>query len=103
MRGSKGPRSRTRKLLSKSPKERGLPPTSVILYNYSIGEKVVIKIDPSIHKGMPYKRFHGKIGEVVERRGRSYVVLVRDGNKYKKVIARPEHLRPISFKLPTRR
>jgi len=100
MRGSKGPRSGTRQLLSKSPKERGLPPLSVILYDYKIGERVVIKIDPSVHKGMPFKRFHGKVGTIVEKRGRAYVILVRDGGKYKKIIARPEHIRPADTKLP---
>ena len=103
MRGSKGPRSGTRQLFSKGPKERGLPPISAILYEYRIGEKVVIKIDPSVHKGMPYKRFHGKIGTIIERRGRSYVVLIKDGSKFKKVIARLEHLRPFETKLPTKR
>lgn len=76
---------------------------SVILYQYRIGEKVVIKIDPSIHKGMPFKRFHGKVGEIIEKRGRCYVILVRDGGKYKRVIARPEHIRPIETRLPTKR
>ena len=103
MKHSKGPRAGTRKLFSKKPKERGLPPMSVILYQYKIGEKVVIKIDPSVHKGMPFKRFHGKVGTIIEKRGRAYVVLVRDGGKMKKVIARPEHLRPVEAKLPTRR
>jgi len=103
MRGSKGPRARTRKLLSKKCKERGLPPISTILYKYKIGDKVVIKIDPSVHKGMPYKRFHGKVGEIIEKRGRAYVILVRDGGKLKKVISRPEHIRPISIRLTTKR
>ncbi len=70
---------------------------------HKIGEKVIIKIDPSIHRGMPFKRFHGKVGEIIEKRGRSYVILVRDGKKYKKVIARQEHIRPISMKLSTSR
>lgn len=103
MRGSRGPRRGTRKLLSKGPKERGLPPMSAILYDYKVGERVVIKIDPSVHKGMPFKRFHGKVGTIVEKRGRAYVILVRDGGKYKKVIARPEHIRPADVKLPTNR
>ncbi len=103
MRHSKGPRSRTRKLLSKRCKERGLPPMSAILYQYGIGEKVVIKIDPSIHKGMPYKRFHGKVGEIIEKRGKAYVILVRDGGKYKKIIARPEHIRPMGIKFTSKR
>ena len=51
---------------------------------------------------MPFKRFHGKVGTIIEKRGRAYVILVRDGGKYKKVIARPEHIRPADTKLPTK-
>lgn len=67
-----------------------------ILRVYQPGEKVVIDINPSIHKGMPHKRFHGKVGVVVEKRGRAYVLKVGVGGKDKIVIARPEHLRPIA-------
>jgi len=91
---SKGFRAGTRQILRKSPRERGLPPLSRIIYPYNVGDKVVIKIDPSIHKGMPHPRFHGKIGTIIEKRGRAYVILIRDGGKMKKVIARPEHIRP---------
>ncbi len=94
MKHSKGFRSGTRQILRKSPRERGLPSLSRIIYPYKIGEKVVIKIDPSIHKGMPHPRFHGKVGTIIEKRGRAYVIEVRDGNKLKKVIARPEHIMP---------
>ena len=95
MKKSKGYRSRTRKLLKKHVRERGLPPLSRILRVYEPGEKVSIVIDPSIHKGQPHKRFHGKIGTVVGKRGRAYVVSVKLGNSVKTLISRPEHLRPI--------
>ena len=61
-----------------------------------MGERVVIDINPSIHKGMPHKRFHGKVGVVLERRGRAYVLKVGVGGKDKIVIARPEHLKPLA-------
>jgi len=54
---------------------------------------VNIVLDPSIHRGMPHPRFHGKTGTVVGNQGRSFVVKVRDGNKMKTVVSRPEHLR----------
>ena len=95
MKKSKGYRSRTRKLLKKHVRERGLPPLSRILRVYEPGEKVSIVIDPSIHKGQPHKRFHGKIGTVVGKRGRAYVVSVKLGNSVRTLISRPEHLRPI--------
>ncbi|MHA1631302.1 MAG: 50S ribosomal protein L21e [Candidatus Freyarchaeota archaeon] len=95
VRKSKGYKSRTRKLLRKHPRRRGIPSPDKLLYDYKVGEKVTIIIDPSIHKGMPHKRFHGKVGTVIEKRGRAYVLSVMVGSKEKKVIARPEHLRPL--------
>jgi large subunit ribosomal protein L21e len=50
-------------------------------------------IDPSAQKGMPHRRFYGKTGVVIERRGRAYCIAVEAGGKTKKVIARPEHIR----------
>lgn len=55
-------------------------------------DRVVIKIDPSSHKGMPFPKFKGKVGEVKEKRGDAYVVVVKIGNKTKEIISRPEHL-----------
>jgi len=59
-----------------------------------VGEYVVIKIDPSVHKGQPHRRFHGKVGVVIGKRGRAYIIRVRDGDTHKTVFARPEHLMP---------
>ncbi len=93
---SRGYRSRTRNVLKKHPRKRGLFPPARILYEYKEGEKVAIIIDPSVHKGMPHRRYHGKVGTVVGKRGRAYVVHVRDGGKIKTLIVRPEHLRPLT-------
>jgi len=92
---SKGYRSRTRYLLRKNPREKGKIGLSRILQEYKVDDKVLIDVNPSIHKGMPHRRFHGKIGVVKGRRGRSYIVEVKFGNKMKKAIIRPEHLKPI--------
>ncbi|RLG92615.1 MAG: 50S ribosomal protein L21e [Candidatus Hecatellales archaeon] len=93
MKRSKGYRSKTRSLLRKKPRERGLRPLGYLLREYKTGEKVVIYIDPATHKGQPHRRYHGKIGVVMEKRGRAYVVAVRDGGKTRKIIALPEHLK----------
>ena len=55
---------------------------------------MVIKIDSSVQKGMPHKRFHGRIGTVVDKRGRSYVVNVSQGDALKEIVVRPEHMDP---------
>jgi large subunit ribosomal protein L21e len=67
---------------------------SKLLQEYQPGNRVVIKIDSSVHKGMPHKRFHGKIGTILNKRGRSYVVSVSQGEAVKEIIVRPEHLEP---------
>jgi len=95
VRHSKGYRNRTRKLLKKHPRERGLPPLSRILREYKKGERVAIKIDPSVHKGQPHRRFHGRTGIIMGKRGRAYIVKVLMGGYEKIIITRPEHLHPL--------
>jgi large subunit ribosomal protein L21e len=89
-----GVRRKTRAAFSKSIRERGIKPLSYLLVKYSPGEKVVIDIDPSVHNGMPFRRFQGKVGVIKEVRGRAYVLEIIDGDKKKLVISRPEHLKP---------
>lgn len=92
MRKSKGYRAKTRALLRKTPRERGKTGLSKILRSYATGNKVVVKIDPSVHKGMPHRRYNGKIGVIADKRGQSYVVHVTQGDATKEIIVRPEHL-----------
>lgn len=94
MKKSRGYRARTRRLLRKKPRERGKIGLSKLLHEYQPGNRVVIKINPSIHKGMPHRRYHGKVGAIVDKRGRSYVVSVTQGDATKEIIVRPEHLEP---------
>ncbi|MEM3608944.1 MAG: 50S ribosomal protein L21e [Candidatus Bathyarchaeia archaeon] len=94
MRKSKGYRAGTRRLLKKKPRERGKIKPSKLLYEYQPGARVVIKIDPSVHKGMPHRRYHGKVATVIDKRGRSYVLSVTQGDANKEIIVRPEHIEP---------
>jgi len=89
---SRGFRQGTRKKL----RQKVRPTITKFLREFSIGDQVVICPEPSSHKGMPFPRFKGKIGKVVEKRGRSYIVEFYDGGKIKHVIARPEHLKPLN-------
>ncbi len=92
---SKGYRTRSRSLLRKSPRERGaVPPLSRLMYTYNLGDQVVIKINSSVHAGMPHRRYQGKVGKIVGRRGRAYEVSVTLGEKEKVLLIRPEHLVP---------
>ncbi len=91
----KGTRHRTRKVFRKRIREKGsIPPLSLLLREYKVGDKVHIVVNPSVHSGMPHRRYHGKTGTIIGQRGRAYLVSVRVGNKEKILIVRPEHLRP---------
>jgi large subunit ribosomal protein L21e len=43
---------------------------------------------------MPYRRFHGKTGKIVEQRGNAFVIEVKDGHKVKHVITTRSHFKP---------
>jgi large subunit ribosomal protein L21e len=94
LRKSRGYRSGTRRLFKKDPRERGKMKLSKLLYEYQPGSQVIVKIDSSVQKGMPHRRFHGRVGTIVNKRGRSYVVSVSQGDAVKEIIVRPEHLEP---------
>ncbi|MCW4000342.1 MAG: 50S ribosomal protein L21e [Candidatus Bathyarchaeota archaeon] len=94
MKGSKGYYTGTRSLLRKPTREKGKPKISKLLHVYEAGNQVIIKMDSSTQKSMPHKRFHGKIGFIVEKRGRGYVVSVPQGEAIKTIIVRSEHLEP---------
>jgi len=92
VRRSKGYRSRTRSLFRKKPREKGKIGLSRLLRVFNPGDRVTIRIDPSVHKGMPHRRYQGRMGIVKERRGRSYVIEVSEGRQTRTLIARPEHV-----------
>jgi len=93
VKASKGGRRRTRYVMQKRARERGLSPITRVFQKFEVGDKASVSLDPSMHKGMPHVRFHGKTGTVTEKRGDAYLLDIRDGGKMKKIIVRPEHLR----------
>ncbi|MCX8184225.1 MAG: 50S ribosomal protein L21e [Sulfolobales archaeon] len=95
VKASRGLRHRTRKLLRKNVRERGaIPPLSLVMQKYSIGDKVHIVPNPAIHEALPHRRYVGKTGTIVGERGRAYLVEIAIGSKRKIIITVPEHLRP---------
>ncbi len=90
---SKGLRSKSRSKLTKHPRQKGLSPISRAIQDLPLGTRVSIILDSGVVKGQPHPRYHGRIGIVSERRGRAYIVDIRDGGSIKKVISRPDHLR----------
>lgn len=92
---SKGIRSKSRNILRKKPRDRGLSSITRALQQFEEGDSVNIVIDSSVHKGMPHIRFHGYTGKVEGMQGDSYLVGIDVGKKHKTLIIRSNHLRRV--------
>jgi len=93
MPNSNGPRQGTRKKLSNDPRARGTSPPQRAIQQYEAGEKVHLKIDPSVHKGRFHPRFDGHTGEVVGKQGNAFKVQISDRGKAKTLIVSAAHMR----------
>ena len=93
MKRSRGLRSGTRHKLSRRARERGLSPITRTLEQFGVGELVNLVSDPSVQRGHPHHRFHGRTGNVTGMQGKAGVVSTNEGDAVKQLIIRPEHLR----------
>ncbi len=89
---SRGIRSKSRHILHKKPRHRGINSITRSLQQFEKGDRVSIVIDPMIHKGMPHPRFQGRTGTVEGMQGNAYLVSITTGKKLKTIIVNPEHL-----------
>jgi len=93
MPSSNGPLHGTRGKLSNKPRNRGTSPPQRAIAEFDEGQKVHLKIDPSVREGRFHPRFNGHTGEVVGKQGRAFKVRIVDGGTEKTLITRPAHLR----------
>lgn len=91
MRRSKGFRSKTRRKLKRNTRHRIT--ITERLKELKVGQRVALVLNPTAHKGMPHPRYFGKSGNVLCKRGKAYLVEIRDGRKQKVLIAKPEHIK----------
>ena len=68
---------------------------SHLLINYSVGDKVVVIIDPREHKTTPHRRFQGRVGYIKEVGKRTAKVAILVGDKQKFLQTKFNHIRPI--------
>jgi large subunit ribosomal protein L21e len=87
---SHGTRVKSRSILTKRNVVRGI---SYLLYDYKVGDKVVVNVDPREHNTTPHRRFHGRIGVVEEVGRRTLKVSVMIGNKKKILQTRFNHIK----------
>jgi len=89
VRSSKGLKHGTRRKFKRGMREKFT--VEKLIKEFKPQTKVIIKIYPS-SQTFPSPRYQGLVGTVLARRGKSYIISVKKGNKEKKLIIRPEHL-----------
>jgi len=89
---SKGTRSKSRYIMRKKPRTRGVSSITRTLQQFEVGACVSIDIDSAVHKGMPHPRFQGRTGKIEGMQGDAYLVGVTVGKKHKTLIVLPDHL-----------
>ncbi|HSB49957.1 MAG TPA: 50S ribosomal protein L21 [Nitrosopumilaceae archaeon] len=87
---SHGFRHKSRSVMTKK-QPRGV---SFLLREYQEGDKALVIIDSRQHKGLPHRRYHGKVGTVTNVGRRSVILDVKLGEKTKTLITRFDHIKP---------
>ena len=87
---SHGFKHKSRSVMTKSA-PRGV---SFLLMEYSVGDRALIIIDPTQHKALPHRRYHGKVGTITEVGRRAVTLDVKLGDKTKTLITRLDHIKP---------
>jgi len=93
-----GYRARTRDMFSKGFRKAGTINLSTYIKSYKVGDYVDIKADPAVHKGMPFKAYHGRTGVIYNVTKRAVGVkvnkIVNGRVIVKKINLRIEHIKP---------
>ena len=90
---SHGYRRKSRSVLTQKNVPKGL---SYLLAEYNPGDKVIISIDPREHKTTPHRRYHGKVGTVLQVGRRTLKTSVLIGNKMKILQTRLNHIKHLT-------
>tara|TARA_Y100000310_G_C20471372_1_gene710222 strand:- start:299 stop:589 length:291 start_codon:yes stop_codon:yes gene_type:complete len=86
-------RRKTRSLYKKNVRTKGKISIRNYLQTFKEGEKVILKTEPAVQKGMYFRRFHGKIGEIIGKQGTNYKIKIKENNKLKQLLVHPVHLK----------
>ena len=78
--------------MTKHYREKGKISFTKYFADYKEGDKVTLKAEPAVQKGIYHLRFHGKTGIVKGKQGNCYNVEIKDGNKPKVLVVHPVHL-----------
>jgi len=88
-----GFRRKTRSKLKKPVRKKGKISIKNYFQNFKAGDKVLLKAEPAVQKGMYFPRFHSKVGVVRGKKGTCYEIEIKDGKKQKMLVIHPVHLK----------
>lgn len=78
----------------KKVREKGKIRLSQMFQKLTEGEKVMVLREPSVRSSFP-ERINGKTGIIESKRGKAYIIKIKDINMEKKFIIEPIHLKKI--------
>ncbi len=80
----------------KSVRTRGKLQLSKYFQEFENGDSVIVVIEDSVQNNLP-KRMQGRTGVVGAKRGRAYIINVKDHDKMKKFLVEPIHLKKMNL------
>jgi large subunit ribosomal protein L21e len=88
-----GNRRKSRSKMRKKVNTRGKISITKYLQEFKDGDRVQLKAEPAVQKGLYALNFHGKTGIISSKTGTCYYVKITDGGKEKNLIVHPVHLK----------
>lgn len=88
-------RSKSRHKMRKNVRQKGKLSVNKYFQKFEDGEKVVLKAEPAVQRGLYFLRFHGKVGVVSGKQGACYKVAITDFKKDKTLLVHPVHLKRV--------
>lgn len=90
-----GSRRKTRRRLAKNIRQAGKISLSKYFQQFKEGDNVCLKAEPAVQKALYFRRFHGRIGKRLRKRGTCYEIKFNDQGKFKTIITHPVHLKRV--------
>lgn len=88
---AKGKRSLTRSRYRRN--VRAKTTVNEMIKPIAVEDTVQINANSSVHNGLPHRRMDGYTGKIIGFQGNCPVVQLKTGNKTKKIITHPVHLK----------
>lgn len=77
-------------------KSKGKPGLSKHFQNFEKGETAAIVREPSLRANFP-ERLQGRTGTIIGKKGKVYILELKENDKIKKFLIEPAHLKKIKY------